>query len=192
VDGAWPRDPDGVPLYPGTCRTLAPAEAAVRIAAGASHAWRLDMGRAVSGTDGLGWTSFDPDSGAESGVPADPARWGDVVIVRKEAPTSYHLSVVLDDARQGITHVVRGRDVEPATDIHALLARRLGLPLPRYHHHRLLMDESGQKLAKTRNSLSLAAMRDAGVRAAAIRERLGFLPPERPPPERTPQERPPP
>jgi glutamyl-Q tRNA(Asp) synthetase len=114
-----------------------------------------------------------PD-GREWSVAARPERWGDVVLVRKEAPTSYNLSVVLDDAVQGVTHVVRGRDLEAATDIHALLARLLNLGSPLYHHHALLTDEHGLKLSKSRLSHSLAAMRDAGETPEAVRARLGF------------------
>jgi glutamyl-Q tRNA(Asp) synthetase len=98
------------------------------------------------------------------------------VIVRKEVPTSYHLSVVLDDAVQAITHVVRGTDLQAATDIHAVLAACLGLKTPRYFHHQLLTDEGGQKLSKSRNSHSLAAMREAGTEPGEIRHRLGFAP----------------
>lgn len=169
----WPRDPDGAPLYPGTCRDLPASEVAARLRAGEPHALRLDMAAAREGVADPTWTSFDP-AGGEGRVPADPARWGDVVVVRKEVPTSYHLSVVVDDALQGITHVVRGTDLEAATDIHAVLAARLGLDLPRYHHHALLTDATGLKLSKSRNSESLRAMREAGETAASIRGRFGF------------------
>ena len=174
IDGApWTRDPDGAPLYPGTCRHLPRDDAEARIVASAPHAWRLDMAEAAAGLDGLTWRAFDPEAG-ERDVAAEPRRWGDVVIRRKDVPTSYHLSVVLDDAVQGVTHVVRGRDLEAATGLHALLAARLGMPLPRYHHHALLRDPSGAKLSKSRVSLSLATMRGEGVSAAEIRRRLGF------------------
>ena len=101
-------------------------------------------------------------------------RWGDVVLARKDTPTSYHLSVVVDDALQGISHVVRGRDLEAATDIHVVLQRLLGLPTPLYHFHPLLADETGQKLAKSRQSLGLADLRAQGVTPAEIRGQLGF------------------
>jgi glutamyl-Q tRNA(Asp) synthetase len=116
---------------------------------------------------------FD-ESGRTSSVAADPARWGDVVLARKETPTSYHLSVVVDDALQGVTHVVRGRDLEAGTDIHVVLQRLLGLATPLYHFHPLLLDETGEKLAKSRGSESLADLRAQGVTAGAIRTRLGF------------------
>ena len=168
------RDPDGTPLYPGTCRPMPSAVAVARIAAGESHAWRIDMTKALGDVAGLCWTEFDPATGQDEAIAAHPLRWGDVVLVRREVATSYHLAVVVDDAIQGITHVVRGRDLLAATDIHALLARRLGLAAPRYHHHRLLTDAAGQKLAKSRDSDSLAAMRAAGVTPGEIHSRLGF------------------
>jgi glutamyl-Q tRNA(Asp) synthetase len=116
---------------------------------------------------------FDAD-GRTSFVIADPARWGDVVLARRETPTSYHLSVVVDDALQGVSHVVRGRDLEAATDIHVLLQALLGLPTPLYHFHALLRDEAGDKLAKSRGSESLADLRARGATAGEIRARLGF------------------
>lgn len=163
----WPRDPDGAALYPGTCRALTvdPAE---------DHVLRLDMkvALAVAG-GGLGYRRFD-EAGVEAMVAVDPARWGDVVLARREVPTSYHLSVVVDDALQGVSHVVRGRDLEAATDVHVLLQRLLGLPVPRYHFHQLIRDEAGEKLAKSRGSRSLADLRAAGVTAQQIRAELGF------------------
>ena len=169
----WPCDPDGSPLYPGRCRLQPAADAAARIAAGEPHAWRLDMMAALARTPTIRWRRFDPD-GRERDVVAEPARWGDVVVVRKDVPTSYHLSVVLDDVAQAITHVVRGLDLEAATDVQALLAACLGLTLPCYHHHAVLTDDIGRKLAKSRDSLSLGAMREAGITPAQIRVRLGF------------------
>ncbi|MBD2749296.1 tRNA glutamyl-Q(34) synthetase GluQRS [Microvirga sp. BT688] len=170
----WPRDPDGAPLYPGTCRTLSAGEIERRIAHGEPHAWRLDMQalqRLLPGSHG--YRRFDYD-GHEEDVVANPWRWGDAVIVRKDTPTSYHLSVVVDDALQGVTHVVRGQDLEPATDLHVLLQALLGLPVPLYHHHRLVLDPEGDKLAKSRQSPSLAELRTSGVTPQDIRQRLGF------------------
>jgi glutamyl-Q tRNA(Asp) synthetase len=123
----------------------------------------------------LRFTSFEPD-GHEERVVARPERWGDVVVARKEVPTSYHLSVVIDDAEQGVTHVVRGRDLEAATGLHVLLQRLLGLPTPRYHHHRLIRDEDGSKLSKSLLSESLADLRRRGVTPADIRAMLGLAP----------------
>ena len=170
----WPRDPDGAPLYPGTCRILSLPEIERRIAAGEPHAWRLDQAalqRLMPGPYSYG--RFDRE-GREERVVADPWRWGDAVIVRKDTPTSYHLSVVVDDALQGVTHVVRGQDLEAATDLHVLLQAILGLPTPLYHHHGLLLDPEGDKLAKSRQSQSLAELRAAGVTPQDIRQRLGF------------------
>lgn len=167
-----PRDPDGVPLYPGTCRHLGPA-AADRIARGDPHTWRLDMAAATRRAGPThGYVAFD-GTGAHR-VAADPTRWGDAVIARRDVPTSYHLAVVHDDAVEGITHVVRGRDLEAATDLHVLLQALLGLPVPRYRHHPLLLDAGGEKLSKSRGSRSLADLREAGATPQAIRARLGF------------------
>lgn len=175
VDGTRAsRDPDGAPLYPGTCRGLCPAEVLARRDRGAPHTWRLDMARALAAAPGAhGYIAFD-DSG-ERRVPADPARWGDAVLARRDVPTSYHLAVVHDDAAEGITHVVRGRDLEAATDLHVLLQRLLGLRSPRYRHHALIRDTAGAKLSKSRGSTSLADLRAAGTTPAEIRARLGFL-----------------
>ncbi len=159
----WPRDPDGAPLYPGTCRALDPVRAAARVAEGESHAWRLAMDRALAAAPGPhGYARFDLDA-REERVAAEPRAWGDAVIVRKETPTSYHLSVVHDDALQGVTHVVRGRDLEAATDLHVLLQALLGVTAPRYHHHALLKDPDGAKLAKSAGSEPLATLRARGV-----------------------------
>lgn len=171
---AWPADPDGAPLYPGTCRLLGRPEAHARIAAGEPHALRLDMARALAVAGGeIPYVVFD-EAGQRHVVEARPERWGDVVLARRDFPTSYHLSVVIDDALQGVTHVVRGKDLEAATDIHALLQRLLGLPTPLYHFHELLTDEAGRKLAKSRQSESLADLRAQGATAGALRRRLGF------------------
>lgn len=172
--GNWPADPDNAPLYPGTCRSLGREEAGLRAAAGAPHVLRLAMDRAIEAIGGaVGYRVFDAD-GATALVAADPSRWGDVVLARKETPASYHLSVVVDDALQGVTHVVRGRDLEAATDIHVVLQRLLGLPTPLYCFHALLLDEAGEKLAKSRGSESLADLRARGVSAGAVRTLLGF------------------
>ncbi len=173
--GPWPRDPDGAPLYPGTCRALGEADAQRRRQAGEPHVLRLAMDRALARTvdEPLSYRLFD-ENGEERAVAVDPVRWGDVVLARKDVPTSYHLSVVVDDALQDVSHAVRGRDLEAATDIHVLLQRLLGLATPRYHFHKLLTDEAGQKLAKSRFSQSLADLRAQGATPAAIRQQLGF------------------
>ncbi|WP_372424211.1 tRNA glutamyl-Q(34) synthetase GluQRS [Salinarimonas chemoclinalis] len=163
-----PRDPDGAPLYPRSCRARDPAAV---LAEGRPVAWRLAMDAALVAAPGPhAYARFD-DGGAHAPVVADPARWGDAVIVRKEIATSYHLAVVVDDAAQGVTHVVRGTDLEAATDLHVLLQRLLDLPTPLYRHHRLVRDAAGEKLAKSLGSTPLAELRAAGwtpedVRAA--------------------------
>jgi glutamyl-Q tRNA(Asp) synthetase len=167
----WPGDPDGAPLYPGTCR---PPAGSVQGETGEPPAFRLDMAAALRRIEGpLGFTRFWPD-GRNTRVQAQPARWGDVVLARKDTPTSYHLAVVVDDALQGVTHVVRGEDLEAATDVHVLLQRLLGLPSPHYQFHPLIRDGEGDKLSKSRGSPSLASLRGAGVTAQALRHALGF------------------
>lgn len=167
----WPRDPDGAPLYPGLCRDLPAAIRDRRIAAGEPHAWRLDMRRAAAMAGPLGWTELDA-SGAAMGVEARPGRWGDVVLARKDIGTSYHMAVVIDDAAQGVTHVVRGRDLREATSIHRLLQCLFGLPEPLYRHHALLRDASGEKLAKSRGSTPIRDMRAAGMDSTILRRAL--------------------
>ena len=174
-----PRDPDGAPLYPGLHRRMPAAEAAARRQRGEPFVMRLDMTRALAlARDRLDGTPLDfvelDESGTGQRLACDPARWGDVVIQRKDVPTSYHLSVVVDDAEQGITHVTRGRDLFAATDIHRLLQVLLGLPAPVYAHHRLIMDESGRKLAKSARDTSLAELRAGGASPADIRRMIGL------------------
>lgn len=173
----WPRDPDGAPLYSGTCKALPRTDAARRIRAGEAHAWRLDGAAALSSVkpDSLTYARFDV-SGVECRVAAHPERWGDAVLVRKDAPTSYHLAVVVDDALQGVTNVVRGADLEAATDLHTLSQILLGLPQPRYHHHGLIRDDAGGKLSKSLRAESLADLRAQGVTPDAVRQALGFNP----------------
>lgn len=170
-----PHDPDGAPLYPGTCRGLPSHLAEDRIAAGEPHALRLDMTRSVATVSGpLAVPCWDPNADRVETRTADPSRWGDIVLSRKETPASYHLCVVHDDALQGVTHVVRGRDLEQATDVHVLLQTLLGLPTPLYHHHALVSDERGVKLSKSLGSRSLADIRAEGVCAQTVRRALGF------------------
>ncbi|MGB0697704.1 MAG: tRNA glutamyl-Q(34) synthetase GluQRS [Rhodospirillaceae bacterium] len=147
------------PPYPGTCRGLSPAEQAERKAAGQPFAVRLDMARAVAAVDASSLIWTDRQAGMRQ---ADPGRFGDVVLARKDVPTSYHLAVVVDDAFQGVTTVVRGQDLFAATDIHRLLQALLGLPVPDYWHHGLIRDDGGTRLAKSRGSQSLADLRAAG------------------------------
>jgi glutamyl-Q tRNA(Asp) synthetase len=171
-DPAWPRDPDGTPLYSGAERTLGPTEVAARIAAGAPLSQRLAMDRAAAMAGPLTW--IEEGVGERQTLPADPAAWGDVVIARKETPTSYHLAVVVDDAGQGVTNVVRGCDLYHATSVHVLLQKLLGLPSPAYHHHRLILDTSGRKLSKSDRSTSLRSLRAAGKTPADVRRMVGL------------------
>lgn len=169
----WPNDPLGVPLYPGNERDLDPAVIADRAASGENHALRLNMKKALAivGTK-LTWT--ETGSGKAARVTCDPAAWGDVILARKETPTSYHLSVTVDDALQGITHVVRGMDLYHSTSIHRLLQTLLDYPEPVYHHHRLISGDNSPKLSKSAHAPSLRDMRMKGITAAEIREKLGF------------------
>ncbi len=172
----WPRDPDGVPHYPGLERMLSVGQRAERMAEGRPFAWRLDMAAAMAAVSGgLDWTEVGGEhlQSAEV-VPADPAAWGDVVLGRRDVPTSYHLSVVVDDALQGVTHVVRGRDLYAATAVHRLLQTLLGLPAPVYHHHRLILGPDGRKLSKSQGDTALAAMREACTTPADIRRLVGL------------------
>lgn len=181
ASGAEPlRDPDGAILYPGTCRALSEAQRMECVASGEPHALRLDMAAAIEAAGRqLSYIRFWPD-GREAEVRAQPARWGDVTLARKETPTSYHLAVVADDAAQGVTHVVRGEDLEAATDVHVLLQALLGLPTPRYQFHELVLDESHDKLSKSRGSTTLAQLRAEGLTAREARLRLGFPVPSGP------------
>jgi glutamyl-Q tRNA(Asp) synthetase len=173
--GPWPRDPDGAPLYPGAAKSMPAEERDVRIVAGQSYALRLDMQAALARTDPLTWTETAQGSEGETGtVAADPARWGDVILARKDVPGSYHLSVVIDDAAQGVTDVVRGRDLFHATSVHRLLQALLGLPAPRYHHHRLLLDADGAKLSKSTRATGLRELRAQGLTPSEIRRRTGL------------------
>jgi glutamyl-Q tRNA(Asp) synthetase len=172
---SWPRDPDGAPLYPGDARSLPDAERKRRIEAGESYALRLDMAAAIARTRPLTWTETGAGPNGETGmIPAAPQLWGDVVLARKETPTSYHLSVVIDDALQGVTDVVRGQDLFWATGVHRLLQALFDLPGPCYHHHRLILDAAGQKLSKSTRATALRALRDDGASAADIRRMLGL------------------
>ena len=167
--GHAPHGSEG-PLYPGTCRRLSGDERAARLAAGTPHALRLDLEKALSlaGPD-LTWT--DTHQGVQ---PARPGLLGDAVLVRKDIGTSYHLAVVVDDGLQGITDIVRGVDLFEATHLHRLLQEMLGLPVPLYHHHGLLTDASGNRLAKRDRAVTLKSLRESGVRARDLKKELGF------------------
>jgi glutamyl-Q tRNA(Asp) synthetase len=171
----WPRDPDGAPLYPGSARQLTAEERQARIARGEPYAIRLDMAKAVEWTGPLHWTETGTGPAGETGeIAADPAAWGDVIVGRKETPTSYHLAVVIDDALQGVTHVVRGQDLFWSTSVHRLLQALLDLPAPIYHHHRLILDADGRKLSKSTLATGLRELRAQGATAKDIRRMVGL------------------
>jgi glutamyl-Q tRNA(Asp) synthetase len=177
VSGAF--DPEGAPLYTGLHKGMSASEAARRLDRGEPCCWRIDMARALAlAAARLGGAPLTFDEMMEDGsvrvTIADPGRWGDAVVVRKDTPASYHLAVVVDDARQGISHVTRGQDLFEATHLHRLLQVLLDLRPPVYAHHRLIMDECGRKLSKSAGDTSLAALRTAAVTAGEVRRRLGF------------------
>jgi glutamyl-Q tRNA(Asp) synthetase len=167
------RDPDGAPLYPGTCRSLSAREVEARLAAGARPVWRLDSARtrAAAPAD-LIWREFG-EGETETRCVAEPAAWGDFVLRGRDVAASYHLAVVVDDALQAVSDVVRGRDLFAATSAHRLLQAALGLPAPRYRHHRLVLDAHGDKMSKSAASTPL---RDQGAAAEDVRAALGFAP----------------
>ncbi|MDB5648631.1 MAG: tRNA glutamyl-Q(34) synthetase GluQRS [Hyphomicrobiales bacterium] len=170
----WPRDPDGAPIYPGTCRHLSLDERDRRLASGQHAALRIDMSQALSEAGMLlAWCEYG-EGDEPRDVRAEPMLWGDTVLARKDIPTSYHVSVVIDDARQGITDVVRGKDLFNATSLHRLLQALLDLPAPRYRHHDLLRDAAGQKLSKSTRAKSIRTLRAEGVKPEDVRRRLGF------------------
>jgi glutamyl-Q tRNA(Asp) synthetase len=172
----WPRDPDGVPLYPGLDKSLSQRERKRRMTGGEPFAWRLDTAAATASLGrSLTWTEFaGPDMSSARKVEARPDLWGDVVLARRDVPTSYHLSVVADDAVQGVTHVVRGLDLFAATGIHRLLQELLGLPEPAYFHHRLIPGPDGRKLSKSFRDTGLNALRLAGRTPDDVREMIGL------------------
>jgi glutamyl-Q tRNA(Asp) synthetase len=163
--GAAPHGPGGPP-YPGTCRKLCPAEREAQLAAGLPHAWRLDMAAALAEVPST-LSYWEEGVGR---VTCDPARFGDVVLARRDTPASYHLCVTHDDAIQGITVVTRGEDLRPATDLHRLLQTLMAWPAPAYAHHKLLTDISGRRLAKRDRVQTVRSLRDAGLTAQQVRE----------------------
>ena len=172
----WPRDPDGAPLYPGAAKSLPPDQRRQLIAQGAPYALRLDMQAALARAKELslarGWRGSRRRERRRR--PRNPQAWGDVILARKETPTSYHLSVVIDDALQGVTDVVRGRDLFWSTSVHLLLQQLLGIPQPVYRHHRLIEDASGHKLSKSTQATALRELRGQGATPADIRSLVGL------------------
>ena len=168
----WPRDPDGSPLYPGICKHLSRDEQQRRISAGEAAALRIDMDAALAKAGRhLYWREMGPDLDARD-VAAEPSLWGDALLSRKDIPASYHIAVVVDDALQGVTDVVRGEDLYMATGLHRLLQVLLDVPAPSYRHHTLLRDASGRKLSKSSRAKSIRALRNEGLSAAAVRDKL--------------------
>lgn len=171
----WPRDPDGAPLYPGAAKLLSSAERTHLLKSDAPYALRLDMAAACAQVGDLSWVEQGEGPAGETGaVTARPQEWGDVILARKETPTSYHLSVVIDDALQGVTEVVRGQDLFWSTSVHRLLQQVLGLPQPCYRHHRLILNNTGQKLSKSSEATGLRELRARGTVPAEIRRLVGL------------------
>lgn len=168
-------DPEGAPLYPGTCRHLGRDIQIERLERSDPVQFRLDVAKAMQRAGMLTFTAVGPLVTDRPQVRyARPERWGDVVLQRKGTPASYHLSVVVDDAAQGITHVTRGRDMEAGTDIHVLLQMLLGLPSPIYNFHKLILGDDGKKLAKSRGSESLADLRARGWTPEDVKRAVGL------------------
>jgi glutamyl-Q tRNA(Asp) synthetase len=159
--GGAPQGEDG-PVYPGTCKQLASDQRQERIESGVDYALRLDVSAALARSGALYWSEHNRR------IAADPAVLGDVVLARKDTPTSYHLAVTVDDALQGVTLITRGVDLFAATHIHRLLQALLGLSTPAYRHHKLLTDATGRRLAKRDRALTIRAMREAGMTPAEV------------------------
>jgi glutamyl-Q tRNA(Asp) synthetase len=172
---AQSRDPDGAPLYPGDERDWSSAKRQAAIRSGAPYALRLDTRRLIRELPALDWTEVDPFGGApplQQNV--DLEAWGDVLLARREVRASYHLAVVVDDAFQGVSDVVRGNDLAPSTSVHRVLQTLLGLPEPRYFHHRLILDENGEKLSKSRGSETIRTRRETGETREQLIAGLGL------------------
>jgi glutamyl-Q tRNA(Asp) synthetase len=161
-------------VYPGTCRGLDPILAAERKAAGAPFALRLNTAEAVRRSGPLVFLEAEPDGSNPRKTRAEPERFGDVVLGRRDTPASYHLCATLDDHLQGVTLVIRGEDLRPATHLHRLLQAVLGLASPQYRHHVLLTNEAGVRLSKRDGAMALRALRDRGLSASAVRKMAGF------------------
>jgi glutamyl-Q tRNA(Asp) synthetase len=172
--GEAPHGPEG-PNYPGTCRGLSASEQQRRIDEGAAYTLRLDTARAALEAGELWFDESGAGPQQERGrISVQPALFGDIVLSRKETPAAYHLAVVVDDAFQGVTLVTRGNDLFSATHVQRLLQALLGFPAPRYAHHRLILDEHGRKFSKRDRKATLQSMRESGVTAEQVRERLGL------------------
>lgn len=175
----WPHDPDGAPLFPEIERQISQKERKSRMNNSEPFAWRINVEAALaslgSNADELFWQESGTGPDCETGkIAANPIAWGDVVIARKEIPTSYHLAVVVDDALQGISHVVRGLDLFHATAIQRLLQELLGLSAPLYHHHRLILNDDGCKLSKSKKDTGLNELRKSGMSLTDIKHMIGL------------------
>jgi len=171
ADNSGARDPDGGPLHARKC---VDADTYVRLASGETAGWRLDMRQALAEIgEPLFWDEYG-EGDSPRAIEAAPPDWGDVLLGGKERPATYHLAVVVDDAIQEVTDIVRGRDLFLATSIHVVLQALLGLPRPRYRHHRLVLDQTHAKMSKSLASKPLAALREEGFSAHDIRSSLGF------------------
>jgi glutamyl-Q tRNA(Asp) synthetase len=172
----WPVDPDGAPIYPGLYKDLPPTELNRLMWEGRTYAWRLDMEKALVRAEDMngGPITFFEETGGPKGergqLAIDPLRFGDVIIARKDVPTSYHLAVTVDDAIQNVTVVTRGQDLFPATYVHRLLQILLGLPEPRYRHHPLIRDKNGRRLSKSARDRGLRELRFAGASPEDVRQ----------------------
>lgn len=170
----WPRDPDGTPLYPGLCKHLSPVARRKRLAQGEKASYRLAMDRAIATLGApLTWSEFGGGA-VRRERQASPEVWGDAVLSRKDIATSYHIAVVVDDALQGVTDVVRGEDLFMATSLHRMLQALLDLPAPCYHHHALVRDTSGQKLSKSLRAKPLRTFRQDGMSVRAVLAKIGL------------------
>ncbi len=166
--GSWPRDPDGAPLSPGKRYETG------EFPPDRNYSVRLDMDAALAIVgEAVEWQEHGPDNKVVN-QKSSPRKWGDVVLARRDAPTSYHLAVTVDDALQGVTHVVRGRDLFEATAVHVLLQELLALPTPIYWHHDLILDVDGRKLSKSKGDTSLAFQRREGATPGDIRKMVGL------------------
>jgi len=167
-----PHGPDG-PAYPGTCRNLSEPKRQERLASGAPYALRLDVAKAMAVAGQLTFQEQGQGPNGECGT-IEVRATGDVVLARKDFPAAYHLAVVVDDAHQNISLVTRGNDLFESTHIHRLLQQLLGLPEPRYQHHRLIVDAQGKKFSKRDGAVTLQALRAAGATPRSVRNQLGL------------------
>jgi glutamyl-Q tRNA(Asp) synthetase len=169
-----PHGPEG-PIYPGTCRRLSEGERKARIASGTAYALRLDVAKAAGRMLELTFEEHGSGpNGEHGGIAVDPLLFGDIVLARKETPASYHLSVVVDDAYQGVTLVTRGNDLFASAHIQRVLQALLDLPEPAYAHHKLILDSEGRKFSKRDTSVTLRDLRAQGVTAQVIRKQLAL------------------